>query len=89
METCYPQHKIDYLIEGFQQGFRLEYDGPRTVRQFSPNLPFSIGDETLLWNHVMKEVQNQRYAGPYREPPFDHFIHSPIGLVPKRWRCQN
>ena len=31
----------------------------------------------------MKEVQAKRYAGPYEEVPFEHFIQSPIGLVPK------
>ena len=49
----------------------------------SPNLPLSIGSETELWNKVMKEVQNKRYAGPFEHIPFKNFIQSPIGLVPK------
>ena len=31
----------------------------------------------------MKEVELKRYAGPYEEIPFEYFIQSPIGLVPK------
>ena len=31
----------------------------------------------------MKEVKEKRYAGPFKDPPFEHFIQSPIGLVPK------
>ena len=33
----------------------------------------------------MKEVKEKRYAGPYLPEnfPFEHFIQSPIGLVPK------
>ena len=31
----------------------------------------------------MKEVQLYRFAGPFEKPPFEHFIQSPIGLVPK------
>ena len=31
----------------------------------------------------MKEVELGRFAGPYDEPPFEHFVQSPIGLVPK------
>ena len=33
----------------------------------------------------MKEVKEGRYAGPFPidNPPFEHFIQSPIGLVPK------
>ena len=31
----------------------------------------------------MKEVKLGRYAGLFKEPPFDNFIQSPVGLVPK------
>ena len=31
----------------------------------------------------MKEVSLGRYAGPYSSPPFENYIQSPIGLVPK------
>ena len=37
----------------------------------------------MLWNKVMKEVKAKRYAGPFTKIPFDHYIQSPIGLVPK------
>ena len=39
--------------------------------------------EIILWNKVMKEVKEKRFAGPFKEIPFEHFIQSPIGLVPK------
>ena len=42
-----------------------------------------VRNETVLWNKVMKEVKEKRYAGPFVEPLFEHFIQSPIGLVPK------
>ena len=31
----------------------------------------------------MKEVELHRYAGPYEKLPFDQYVESPIGLVPK------
>ena len=31
----------------------------------------------------MKEVQLKRYAGPFKNIPFENYIQSPIGLVPK------
>ena len=31
----------------------------------------------------MKEVKENRYAGPFEHIPFDNYIQSPIGLVPK------
>ena len=47
------------------------------------NLPLSVGNKFDLWNKVMKEVKDKRYAGPYEKVPFKYFIQSPIGLVPK------
>ena len=32
----------------------------------------------------MKEVKEERYAGPFEDIPFDNFVQSPIGLVPKQ-----
>ena len=31
----------------------------------------------------MKEVKLKRVAGPYSKIPFENFVQSPIGLVPK------
>ena len=82
-ETGYAEKETNFLVEGFQFGFDLGYRGPKHIKKFSPNLKFVIGDRTELWNKVMKEVHLKRYAGPYETPPFEYFIQSPIGLVPK------
>ena len=71
------------MIDGFENGFSLGYTGKEDVRRFAPNLKLRVGNETILWNKVMKEVKEHRYAGPFTEPPYEHFIQSPIGLVPK------
>ena len=78
----FPQ-KAEELIQGFTNGFDMGYRGPKKVQRRSPNLKFRIGDETDLWNKVMKEVKLLRYAGPYAEIPYRYYIQSPIGLVPK------
>ena len=52
-------------------------------KRTAPNLKLRIGNKTELWNKVMKEVDLGRYAGPFEDPPFDSFVQSPIGLVPK------
>ena len=82
-ETGYPKDKTQWLIEGFTRGFDLGYRGHEQVKFQSPNLKFTIGNEVELWNKVMKEVSLSRYAGPFEEIPFEYFIQSPIGLVPK------
>ena len=79
----YEPEKAAFLIQGLTNGFDLCYKGDRTVRRRSPNLKFTIGDKFDLWNKVMDEVEVGRYAGPYIQPPFNYYIQSPIGLVPK------
>ena len=72
-------------MEGFRFGFTLGYEGRQDVKITSPNLKVSIGDEIELWNKVMKEVKELRYAGPFEKIPFeDGYIQSPIWVSAKR-----
>ena len=82
-ESYYDKKESEFLIQGFTHGFDIGYRGETKIRQTAPNLKFTIGDEIELWNKVMKEVKLKHYSGPYEEIPFDYFIQSPIGLVPK------
>ena len=79
----YDYKKSSFLVNSFRNGFPLHYMGKEDVQMVSANLRFHIGDEVQLWNKVMKEVKLKRYAGPFDKIPFDHYIQSPIGLVPK------
>ena len=81
----YDQQKTKILIDGFKCGFDLGYRGPEKRRDTSSNIPIreGVGSLTELWNKVMKEVKEHRYAGPFEELPFDYYVQSPIGLVPK------
>ena len=80
----YDKDEIRFLKEGFTIGFPIGYQGDMSAKLLSNNLPFTIGDSIDLWNKVMKEVKQKRYAGPFADIPYkDHYIQSPIGLVPK------
>ena len=82
--TNYDPVKTNKIIHGLRHGFDLGYEGPENVQITAPNLKFrGVGDEIDLWNTVMKEVKLKRYAGPFESIPFDTYIQSPIGLVPK------
>ena len=84
VESNYDKLETEFLIDGFTNGFSIGYCGPEDVKVKSPNLKFrEVGDPIILWNKVMKEVKEKRYAGPFEEIPFDNYIQSPIGLVPK------
>ena len=83
-ETNYDKQKTNFLIDGFTNGFSIGYEGPREVQMEADNLKLNnIGDSVILWNKVMKEVKLQRYAGPFEKIPYENYIQSPIGLVPK------
>ena len=79
----YPRTKAEFLIQGFMHSFDIGYTGSRNRISTSDNIPFSIGDEFEMWSKVMKEVKLGQYTGPFDNVPFEHFIQSPIGLVPK------
>ena len=65
------------------EGFDICYDGPQDRKSQAENIQITVGNETILWNKLMKEVELQCVAGPFREVPFNNYIQSPIGLVPK------
>ena len=46
-------------------------------------IPFTVGDKVDMWSKIMKEVKEKRFAGPFLQVPFNNYIQSPIGLVPK------
>ena len=75
----------DFLVDGFRNGFDIGYTGPKIRQSRAQNIPFmpGIGDKWDMWSKIMKEVKAKRYAGPYDEIPFENYIQSPIGLVPK------
>ena len=82
-EANYAESEIDFLQEGFTSGFDIGYEGPENRQSTADNIPFTVGNSTILWNKLMKEVKQKRVAGPFDCVPFSNFIQSPIGLVPK------
>ena len=83
-ETNYPEVKRDFLVNGFKFGFDLGYRGSHKEKLTSPNLRFVVGNEEVLWEKMMNETRNKRFAGPFPDqPPFEFYIQSPVGLVPK------
>ena len=82
-EANYDEKKTEYLCQGFSEGFDICYEGPQYVQRTAPNLKLRVGSHLELWNKVMVEVRDKRFAGPFEQIPFDYFIQSPIGLVPK------
>ena len=86
IQTNYDPEESAFLIDGFKNGFDIEYHGPKNRRDTGRNIPFQVGvgSKEDMWEKIMKEVKCKRYAGPYDEIPFKtSYVQSPIGLVPK------
>lgn len=80
----YPDEIVkNELLDGFQNGFKLHYNGPRGPVDCN-NLISVRQNENLALNLVNKEIQLGRIAGPFLERPFPSLRLSPIGLVPKK-----
>ena len=71
------------LAEGFHQGFKLGFQGKREARP-SKNLQSIKLYPAATKSKIKSEIDLKRISGPYKEPPFNNFMSSPIGLVPKR-----
>ena len=86
-KTHYDPKETEFLVDGFRNGFCIGYEGPENRKDFSENIPITpgVGSKLELWNKIMKEVKLKRYLGPWRknEIPFENFVQSPVGLVPK------
>ena len=79
----YNEDEISFLEEGFTNRFDIGYEGPSNRQSRADNIPLNIGSEEELWNKIMKEVKLKRVAGPFPSIPYENFIQSPVGLVPK------
>lgn len=79
----YDDHLQTYLYEGFKQGFKIQYQGPRQQR-FCKNLLSVQQHENIVAEKLQKEVSLGRIAGPFNFLPFSNLQCSPIGIVPKK-----
>ena len=73
-ESEYLEAKMQKLVEWFTNGFDIGYRGNTNVKREANNLKLHVGNELILWNKVMKEVEVGRFYGPFRTVPYDNYI---------------
>ena len=71
---CWKWDLTTIKLNSYWMGSRMGYEGNEFLMMTSPNLKLNVGNETILWNKVMKKVKLKIYAGPFREVPFEYFI---------------
>ena len=78
----------DILANGFVNGFKIEYNGPRVPCEYR-NLKSAFDHAEQLSDKIDKEVSLGRFAGPFDCPSLPNLRVSPVGVVPKSdggWR---
>ena len=79
----YDEELKDYIINGFEKGFSLEFKGERSLKEPN-NLRSAINNKAIAQEKIDKEVELGRIAGPFESPPIKNLTISPIGLHPKK-----
>ena len=79
----YCPRTVAFLREGFEFGFTIPFEGPLPVER-SKNLVSAGQYPHVVSSKLQIELQSGRVAGPFLHPPFEDFVTSPIGLVPKK-----
>ena len=79
----YNPDETKFIIDGFTNGFDIYYDGPTECQSYAQNIPITVWSTQELWDKIMKEVKLGRYTESFDKVPYDNFIQSTIGLVPK------
>ena len=73
------------LVDGFTRGFTI----PSTISSDPCKFGYTnhktvLSNMSVVQDKLDKELRLGRIAGPFVDPPFENFIVSPLGLVPKK-----
>lgn len=79
----YPEPDRSFLLQGFRQGFKLQHEGPR-VTNMAKNHGSAVKNPAVVSKLLAREIELDRIAGPFNQPPPGQFTISPLGLVPKK-----
>lgn len=79
----YDSNEAEFILNGFVNGFPLNYVGPRIPSE-SKNLKSALMRPEITQQKIDKEVAEGRVAGPFPFPPFPNLRISYLGLVEKK-----
>ena len=88
---CHPdRQKIDYVLNGFCYGFRLEFHPEiTTLKSAKANCPSAVQHPSVIIEYLAKEVSLGRLFGPTPVPVLDSLQINRFGVIPKKdggWR---
>jgi hypothetical protein len=71
------------LVEGFRFGFAIQFTAPAFSLRSDNHLSTRQNIDALE-SFIHDEISSGRVAGPFASPPYDPFVVSPLGIVPKK-----
>lgn len=72
------------LVNGFRHGFSLNSRFDSVSHSIPPNHKSATDHSTFVDKKIEKELLKGRIRGPFKQPPFENFVCSPLGVVPKK-----
>ena len=83
-DSRYDLDLIHDLTQGFTCGFRIPFQSslPHTIQP--RNHPSMLDNSSVVDLMIASELKLGRIAGPVSAPPFEDFVISPLGLIPKK-----
>ena len=81
--TGYDQAEINFLVDGFIKGFKINYFGTPSLLS-THNHPSALDHKDVVEQKLSKELSLGRISGPFISPPFTHYQSSTLGLVAKK-----
>lgn len=76
---------VEFLIEGFTNGFHPGIEVLPEVSYHCKNLLSSLSDPDTVDVLLAKEVQEGFMIGPFRQPPFSTYRVNPIGVATRKY----
>ena len=74
---------VDKIISGTTYGVNIKYKGPQ-VSHMSDNWKSAYILRDVVINSLHRDVKLGRKAGPFRQPPFENFVVSPMGAFKRK-----
>ncbi len=94
LQRCgYDQHKTDYLVKGFREGFHLRLDTSveqivmgigRSMSRSKSNHKSARVYPMAVEEKLRKEHRAKRMIGPFPNPIFNYYVTSQLGLREKK-----
>ena len=81
----------NYVLDGFQYGFRIGFDRSTSLTSVRRNLPSASEHPEVIDQYLAKEVPAGRIIGPIKPYTIPHLHVSRVGVIPKghtpgKWR---